>query len=468
MSDAPPFLQALELGLDADERAVRRAYAQRLRAIDAEADPVGFQALRENFERALQWVARPPTARVLRGVPFAPDTPFAPPPPPAPVAPTAPMIEAAPALADDQTLPDQAELARAAFVDFQAAVARLTADAHARRHLDAALDDARLVNLDARAMFEAHVAHLLASGWQVGHEFLFIAACDVFGWETERRRLASFGRAGRVIDAAIHERHIFARQKDCAAQRTLMRRMRTDKPGTDRDLATEIPMLGLMLQRFPNWMAIMTSRAVVQHWVDAWNALSTQYKEGLSRRPGVRASPSGAASTVDKGHKPNGGDAGARVMIGGLLVVLVILGRLGGSQGSHEPRVTQPPYRPAYVATPPPAPPDWSQLGPRDISRQNVDPDLSFLEGPKSELAPLPLPDSTFGRVPPTGAPATAAEQRRQMQREAARLLALQKLANEHPLAVPNAKPLRPGDKLELPKELQLVDPTKPPSGTLP
>jgi hypothetical protein len=48
-----------ELGLDAeaDERAVKRAYAARLKLIDVEKDPAAFQALRETFEGAL-WYAR--------------------------------------------------------------------------------------------------------------------------------------------------------------------------------------------------------------------------------------------------------------------------------------------------------------------------------------------------------------------------------------------------------------------------
>jgi hypothetical protein len=55
-----------ELGLDADadERAVKRAYAARLKLIDVEKDPAAFQVLRETFEGAL-WYARNAAYRAM-------------------------------------------------------------------------------------------------------------------------------------------------------------------------------------------------------------------------------------------------------------------------------------------------------------------------------------------------------------------------------------------------------------------
>jgi hypothetical protein len=70
-----------ELGIvpTADPKAIRRAYAGRLRGLDPDQDPAGFQRLRQAFEAALSQAeqparAAPQRARELRGPP--------PPPPP--------------------------------------------------------------------------------------------------------------------------------------------------------------------------------------------------------------------------------------------------------------------------------------------------------------------------------------------------------------------------------------------------
>ena len=51
----PPCLQRLALSLDADSKAIRRAYARELKLIDQEHDLPGFQLLRDAYEAALAW-----------------------------------------------------------------------------------------------------------------------------------------------------------------------------------------------------------------------------------------------------------------------------------------------------------------------------------------------------------------------------------------------------------------------------
>lgn len=58
-------LRRLGLRADADERAVKRAYAAQLKTTRPEDDPEGFQSLNEAYRAALAWVqSRPPQAHV--------------------------------------------------------------------------------------------------------------------------------------------------------------------------------------------------------------------------------------------------------------------------------------------------------------------------------------------------------------------------------------------------------------------
>ncbi len=393
--DVPPFLQALELDAEADERAIRRAYAKRLKRIDPETDPEGFQALREVFEAALEWVAQPKGQRLVRvtrhdggasapaprapvarpappasadtasgiemparstgsfswtmddakGATAAPATSSAPAPREAEPAPTpaprpvlfpvpeptpAPAREAQPAderaspqatpppprrkPVDAPAIPAEAHRAPAArppriatpaperrppgaprlpsqplsialqqdpadivYADFADRFERTASDeADVARLLREALADERLLNLEARTRFEGNVAALLAGGWRPGHESLFQPACDVFEWESDRRRLEIFGGTGEILDAAVRERLIFFAQPAVVfeAQKSLIRRLRKERPSNARELAPEMARLGLLMQRFPSWMRVMTRKEVVQHWIDTWNELS--------------------------------------------------------------------------------------------------------------------------------------------------------------------------------------------------
>ena len=53
-------LEVLALGEDADERTIKRAYAQRLRVTRPDDDPAAFQRLHEAYQAALAWVQQRP------------------------------------------------------------------------------------------------------------------------------------------------------------------------------------------------------------------------------------------------------------------------------------------------------------------------------------------------------------------------------------------------------------------------
>lgn len=243
----PPFIERLDLPLDADERQVRRAYARELKKIDQEADLEGFQELRGCYEAALAWVEDRDAGQVAaervddRGGAAAAAVQPAPPAPPVP-----PVYQAAgygqgqPPPAPRPQLPSPDELGAAAFADFQARCAVLVrrpdpgGSNDAMRTapwtiaLEEALADPRLLNLDARMLFEGRIAALLAEGWKPGHHLLLVAANGVFGWSTDRHALERLGYPGAVLDGALGQREMFQDQphQERTEQRNLMALMR--------------------------------------------------------------------------------------------------------------------------------------------------------------------------------------------------------------------------------------------------
>lgn len=224
-----------QLGLrpDADARSVRRAYAQQLKRIDQATQPREFQALREAYELALHALARQAAERAAQ---------------------------------DAGPSQDSAGLARAVFSTFaERAGAAFKHEEEAARALQDALADDRLLNLEARTLFELQVAHLLMSGWQPGHEFLFDAACEAFNWERDRRHLRVFGEMGAALDAAINEKLIFFQQTPDLQLNVIRRLRETEMPSVALRQA-DLPLVQVMVQRYPNWLRLVTSQANINSW----------------------------------------------------------------------------------------------------------------------------------------------------------------------------------------------------------
>lgn len=60
-------LEALDLPADADERAIKRAYAARLKVTRPDDDPAGFQQLHETYQAALAWARHRASLAVVDG-----------------------------------------------------------------------------------------------------------------------------------------------------------------------------------------------------------------------------------------------------------------------------------------------------------------------------------------------------------------------------------------------------------------
>jgi len=345
MTHLPQFLQALDLGLDADERAVRRAYAKRLKQIDQAADPQGFQALRSIYESALQWVAMQRHEEAVAATTATLEPPRDEPAEHGEDVATGPLVE--PAQGNVPEMPAALALGEQVYAEFAATAAGVFKDEDAaRKALAQALSDARLVNLESRTFFEWRVACLIVEGWRPGLEYLFGPACSSFNWDQDRRRLALFGEVGGTLDAAINERLIFFRQdpRQFEEMRQTIRRLRSEERPEKRLLLAEIPRVELLIQRYPNWLRLVTSRTHIIQW--------RQWHEEIPL-----AERQKNETLIDPAPKQPRAKSGSSIpwwgICFGAFVVLKAIGGLMQPTVQHSvPQITSPPPVLATVPTP--------------------------------------------------------------------------------------------------------------------
>ena len=269
--DTPVFLTRLGLTSDTDKQAVRRAYSHELKQIDQETDAASFQALREAYDAALAWLDRVPVTTVTRvnnsTVPkFRPERVIA-------VLHTKELPKQAPVERIDKA-DGAAQMGAEVFAEFEVTCERLASDTNAtdefywKTALGRHLDDKRLLNLDARTIFERSVAQRLAVGWVPGNETLLLVAADQFGWMADRRTLALLGRPGALLDQALKESLIFEAQPmpELLIQRQLIQRLREIEPPDELQISIDITHLERMLLRFPNWLPIVADKRTVMSW----------------------------------------------------------------------------------------------------------------------------------------------------------------------------------------------------------
>jgi TPR repeat protein len=351
MPSVPPFLARLGLGLDADARSVRRAYARELKLIDQEADLKGFQALRSAYEAALRWAERrtvPDDPETISAPPKAapvpePETALVPGPPPpreeAPEPRTSPEPRAPrPAIQspDDQVL--------MVFIPFIEEMQQRAAEEwDARAALERCLADPRLVNLEVRELFEWNVIALLAEGWKPGHERLLGAAIELFQWEKDRRRPERFGGPGQVIDAVITELLAWRTQTEWLRAwhlQILERLRRLDRP-RDAQLLRMKPALQELASQYPTWTRLVAPVGKIPQWMK-WADAVPIWTRAVTRKPNLLKHVKPEA-----GSRPQRSGGGRR---GGWMVVVLAFGLLRVLSGLGTDR--SPPSPPSPMASP--------------------------------------------------------------------------------------------------------------------
>jgi hypothetical protein len=347
MRKMPRFLDRLALDGDADERAIRRAYARELKLIDQEADPAGFQSLREAYEAALQWARWQAQERAD----FTDDDAVAVPANEVPATPSARPASDRPAATEaadpmqemESPGPGPDAAAGAVFADFaqrlgaMATASGWNSDNACQHELESSLHDPRLMHIAARDIFEWHVASLLASGWRPGHEALFLAAGRVFNWSEDRRRLARFGRAGDVLNRAIDERTMFGQQPEKARrlQREIIVRLRDPVRPSRRELIKSMALAEWLMTRFPVWIPLITGTENLE----AWRSLDREVPRWRRRLAFSAPRPPRSVNAP-----PTARSNGAPWLL--ILAVISIVRALGGT--SSGTNVQQAPLPPTY------------------------------------------------------------------------------------------------------------------------
>jgi len=286
----PYFLQRLELDAAADERAIRRAYARELKKIDQEADPAGFQALRDAYEAALQWAKQPkqPTAVPNFAAtdfvsPTAYATPFYVQPKVVPQLTKEPAPPSAPNEKDDAMA-----LATAAFTRFMETFPEPTFSATAaldagvwQTKLEQFLAGDDLINIAARDFFERKFAQFLSQGWKPGHEVLFVVAAKVFRWDEDRRHLRGLGGFGFMLERALQERALFDRQRpnEHTPQLVLIQRLRNPAEPSHKELNSSIALLEKLERNFPAWLKMITDTNQISRWRELYNAMPAKARK---------------------------------------------------------------------------------------------------------------------------------------------------------------------------------------------
>lgn len=288
MTEVPGFLLELGLRADADERAVRRAYAVQLKQIDQAAQPLQFQQLREAYEAALHWARQARDSQEAEAVQATPP----PPSPPEAVVEAAPDPAPPPAPAEPRADPVRDILVA---LDTKLQQAPLRSVPEATALLEHTLEDPRLLDMDARFLFEANIAHLLACGWRPGHEHLFEAALVFFDWRADSARLLRLGQAGQVVDRAIVEQDAQGQQApdDRDAQRHYLELLhRTADPGPQA-LALGLGRVMHAAATYPTWLRLTMDISNIEAWREREATLS---RGTLQSHPSAASAHSGSIS----------------------------------------------------------------------------------------------------------------------------------------------------------------------------
>jgi hypothetical protein len=318
----PWFLELLELPPHADERAVRRAYAIRVKLIDPARDPAGFARLREAYEAARAWAAdedHEPATPVLTPAPRAPVVPVVPatvlPPAPAPepvaAPPPMPVVEL-----DDVTAEGGPLRATAAPVSPREQATRLMArfatrivdgtGKDIRLELEACTAELRLQYIDAPGIFEEVLIDHLAKALIGKRAAVFGLATEHFHWQ-EIGHVAALGPRGAWIEAVESQR--MAWNAVAPLERTGLLTMIEAAEAAGNPMPSRIVKQWYQVReafvRYPAYLSLYISPSRKHEWMSRYETLPAAERRGIETptskstwRSRVRNVPAGGWAAI--------------------------------------------------------------------------------------------------------------------------------------------------------------------------
>ncbi|SKB29452.1 J domain-containing protein [Luteibacter sp. 22Crub2.1] len=262
------FFAVLGIDPDADERAIRRAYATRLKAIDPAREPAAFATLREAYEEAQAWYRDGAGADVPRQHAVTDDVPPTP----------------ATASLDPR---DEASAALSSFAGSLVAEPGTGA-----RVLLYRVTQTVRGHVDAPAWFEVLLIAAIAGQDLTRRDEVFAAATQEFHWN-EVGRLAELGDHGRWVE------HVLVQETGWKAlpERVQERVFDAIRAATREDdvraphVVAAWPLIARYLGTYRTYLSLRVTNEVLEAWREAFAALPPARRRKLERKAERGAAP---------------------------------------------------------------------------------------------------------------------------------------------------------------------------------
>lgn len=323
----PWFLEQLGLGESADERAIKRAYATRLKKIDQATDVAGFTDLHQAYQAALTWRATH-TPKVDSATTEAESHSGQSPgtlaasvdsekPPERPTRSTTNSN-------DSITNPEEA--ARVAHAQL---VERIAHGDSADTALGEQLDVLRLGHLRAPFLFELRLIESLADGSISQRLELFNAAQRYFSWR-DIGHLGALGQHGGWVNSVKMESRAWSEQWQQLPGVLLLDALKFGSPD-GLPSANQWPKIHSIIQRFPHFLPLQLDQIRVNALKLAFDALPDSEKDwahDTSPLPFLRSNTQ-TAKPAPRSRLP----IGLAIMM--VLLIIRFIGAIANSATTH-------------------------------------------------------------------------------------------------------------------------------------